>query len=377
MTYDVIVIGLGGMGSATAAELACRGLRVLGMEQFDRGHGLGSSHGHSRIIRTAYFEHPDYVPLCRAAFAGWYELEQRTGRQLLIDCPCLTLGPPDGELVSGVLAAAKQHNLEVDSLTYEALRHRYPQFRCPDRFVGVLEHASGILLVDECVRTLQNDAIHHGAELRFGEDVVEWKVVDGGVAVRTKWETLSAAKLVITAGSWAGRLLADLQLPLTVMRQVPMWFRPDDPAQFRRDRFPIFILDAPEGNYYGMPMLDQRGIKVARHYGAPELNRPDQVQRDITVDDEIPIRRFLETYLPTGAGPRAEASVCLYTLTPDRHFIIDRHPEYPQVAIAAGFSGHGFKFAPVVGEMLADLASGNQTPHRIDMFTVKRPSYGI
>src|SRR5262245_46216456 len=339
MTYDAVIIGLGGMGSATAAELARRDLRVLGLEQFDRGHALGSSHGHTRIIRTAYFEHPDYVPLCRAAFASWYDLEQRTGRQLLIDCPCLTLGPPDGELVSGVLAAAHQHKLEVDSLSHGELCRRYPQFHCEDHFIGVLEHSSGILLVDDCVRTLQNEAIQHGAELRFGEDVVEWKAVDGGVAVRTKWETLSAAKLVITAGSWAGRVLADLNLPLTVMRQVPMWFRPDYPAQFRRDHFPIFILDAPEGNYYGMPMLDQRGIKVARHYGAPELSGPDQVQRQMTDDDEQPIRRFLETYLPTAAGPRSDASVCLYTLTPDRHFIIDRHPKFDHVAIAAGFSG--------------------------------------
>src|SRR5262245_23488848 len=165
MTYDAIIIGLGGMGSATAAELARRGWRVLGLEQFDRGHALGSSHSHTRIIRTAYFEHPDYVPLCRAAFAGWYDLEQRTGRQLLIDCPGLTLRPTDGELVSGVMAAARQHNLEVDSLNYDELRRSYQQFQCPDQCVGVLEHASGILLVDDCVRTLQDEAITHGAEL--------------------------------------------------------------------------------------------------------------------------------------------------------------------------------------------------------------------
>lgn len=371
MNYDAIVLGLGGMGSATAATLSRRGLRVLGLEQFDRGHSLGSSHGHTRIIRTAYYEHPDYVPLCQSAFAAWYDLEQRTGMNLLTQCPCLSLGPKNSELIQGVTAAAEQHRLDVQQLGPGRLRQWYPQFRLDDDIFGMMETASGFLYVDDCVRTLQDDASAHGAELRFGEPVLEWKVASDTVAVRTAWETLSAARLIVSAGPWARAMLADLQLPLTVMRQVPMWFGPHNPELFRRDRFPIFIAELSGGAFYGLPMIDPRGVKVAMHYGAPELPGPESVNREATDADEQPLRRFLSQFLPD-AGPRMHASVCLYTLTPDRHFIIDRHPEYANVAIAAGFSGHGFKFAPVVGEVLADLVTDGETKHPVGMFSLRR-----
>ncbi len=372
MNYDAIIIGLGGMGSATASALSRRGLRVLGLEQFPRGHALGSSHGHTRIIRTAYYEHPDYVPLSQASFAAWHDLEQRTGRHLLTQCPCLNLGPANGELIQGVSAAAAQHRLDVERLNTTALRTRYPQFCFGDDVVGVIESASGFLYVDDCVRTLQDDAIAHSAELRFGEPVNEWKVVGHAVAVRTAWETLSAARLIVTAGPWARSVLAELKLPLALMRQVPMWFQPKKPEQFRRDRFPIFIADVPGAAVYGLPMIDPRGVKVAVHYGAPELAGPQEINRDITDEDEAPVRKFLELHLPNATGPRTHASVCIYTLTPDRHFIIDRHPAHHAVAIAAGFSGHGFKFAPIVGEVLADLAMNIKSPHHVEMLQLGR-----
>jgi sarcosine oxidase len=345
---------------------------VLGLEQFDRGHALGSSHGHSRIIRTAYFEHPNYVPMCRAAFALWYDLEQRHGRQLLIECPCLTIGAANSELVQGVRTAADHHQLAVESLDHAQLKQKYPQFHLPESYVGVLEQAAGILLVDDCVRTLQQEAINYGAELRFGEPVLEWKVVADGVAVCTPWETLTARRLVVTAGPWAGQVLVDWQLPLTVMRQTPMWFHPDDATLFRRDRFPIFIADTEMGHFYGMPMLDRRGIKCARHYGASELASPTDVHREVDEADERPVRDFLRQFIPSGAGPRSEGSICLYTLTPDRHFIIDRHPHCQQVVVAAGFSGHGFKFAPVVGEVLADWVMGRDGRFDTAMFATER-----
>lgn len=372
MTYDAIIIGLGGMGAATAATLARRGQKVLGLEQFERGHALGSSHGHSRIIRTAYFEHPNYVPMCRAAFGLWYDLEQRHGRQLLIDCPCLTIGASDSDLVAGVRSAAAQHQLAVEKLDHGQLQQRFPQFQLPESYVGVLEQTAGILLVDDCVRTLQQEAVAHGADLRFGEAVVEWKVVADGVAVRTQWETLTARQLVVTAGPWASQVLADLQLPLSVMRQTPMWFQPSDAAAFRRDRFPIFIAETAMGHFYGMPMLDRRGIKCAQHYGASELESPNAVKRNVEDANERPVREFLQQFIPSAAGPRSDGSVCLYTLTPDRHFIIDRHPEYHHVVIAAGFSGHGFKFAPVVGEVLADWVMGRECRLELGMFGVER-----
>jgi sarcosine oxidase len=372
MTYDAIVLGLGGMGSAAAAALARRGQRVLGFDRFPRGHVQGSSHGHTRIIRTAYFEHADYVPLCLAAFGYWYDLEQRTGRHLLTGCHCLSLGRADGELIRGVSTAAHDHALTVERLEPERLRKRYPQFQFDDDYLGVCEQAAGFLYVDDCVRALQDDAIAHRADLRFGEQVLEWKAVGDGVAVRTPWETHSAKRLAIAAGPWAKAAIADARLPLTVMRQVPMWFRPDDPSLFRRDRFPLFIAEVPAGHFYGVPMIDYRGVKTAMHYGAPEVAGPEKLRFDVTPEDEAPVRSFLNEHIPDAAGKRETGSVCLYTLTPDRHFILDRHPEHSQVAVAVGFSGHGFKFAPVVGEILADLLTVGQTRHPIGMFSMKR-----
>jgi sarcosine oxidase len=360
------------MGAAAAAALARRGQRVIGFDRHSRGHDQGESHGHTRIIRTAYYEAADYVPLAQAAFAGWYDLEQRSGHHLVTACQCLSIGTESSTLIQGVRRAASQHGLVSESLDSAGLHQRFPQFKFSDEYVGVVESSAGFLYVDECVRALQADAAAHRAELRFNEQVIEWTVTDGTVAVRTTWETISAKRLVITAGAWSKESLGGLKLPLTVMRQVPQWFKPSDAWAFRRDRFPIFMAELPDGHYYGVPMIDPRGVKIARHYGAPELPGPKQARYDITPEDEAPIRQFLKEHLPGVNGPRQAASVCLYTLTPDRHFIIDRHPEFPQVVLACGFSGHGFKFAPVVGEILADLAMNGETQHPIGMFRINR-----
>jgi sarcosine oxidase len=374
--YDVIVVGVGGMGSAAAAELARRGRRVLALEQFAVGHDRGSSHGSTRIIRQAYYEHPDYVPLVRRAYGLWYGLEQRQGVPLLTGCPCLSLGPPDSPLVAGVHRSAAEHTLPVEGLSSADLRLRYPQFHLGDEYVGVLEPTAGFLWVDECVRAYVREARHLGADVRENEPVQTWEARLGGVEVRTERGRYAAARLVLTAGPWAARLLAGLGAPLTVMRQVPMWFGTRDDAAFRRDVFPLFIADSPGGAFYGFPVLDPHGAKIAQHYGAPELRDPSGVARDVAAEDEEPVRRFLAAHLPGVDGPRRRASVCLYTLTPDRHFVIDLHPAHPEVAVAAGFSGHGFKFAPVVGEILADLSDNGRTELPVSMFRIGRLTPG-
>jgi sarcosine oxidase len=380
MTYDVIVIGLGGMGSAAAAALERRGASVLGLEQYPLVHRRGSSHGHTRIIRTAYYEHPAYVPLVRRAFTLWRELEQRTGRRLLTDCPCLNLGPSDGELIRGVRASAKEHALTMEELTTHEITERYPQFRLPEGTAGVLEHAAGYLRVEECVRAHQEDAAATGyVEFRAEEQVVGWKVVGNAVEVRSRTNTFSAGKLIVTAGAWAKALLTELSVPLTVMRQVQLWFTPpSSPHRFDPERFPIFILDSADGAYYGLPMIEQNGVKCARHYGAPELADPSGVDWTVTPTDVEPVSNFMKRHLPGAAGPVTRGEVCLYTLTPDRHFVIDRHPHHPNVSFACGFSGHGFKFAPTVGEILADLTLTGTTSHPIDLFRASRfqPSSG-
>ena len=371
-TFDVIVIGVGGMGSAACFELARRGLHVLGLEQFPLVHDRGSSHGQTRIIRTAYYEHPNYVPLLRRAFARWYQLERLRGIHLLTECGCLSLGTPESDVVTGVRQAAEQHHLPIDVLSAVSLRQRFPQFQFSDEYVGVLEQQAGFLYVEECVRAHIEAARLYGAEIHSEEPVTEWRASDSGVSVTTVKDTYHAAKLVLTAGPWAGKLLAQHGAALRVMRQTLLWFSTADDHQFQRDRFPIYIAQVPEGQFYGLPAIDAAGHKVARHYGAPELNSPDEIDRDAHPEDEAPVRAFLKQHLPLVNGPLRRAQTCIYTLSPDRHFIIDLHPEHRNVAFAAGFSGHGFKFASVVGEILADLADTGRTDHPIDMFRIDR-----
>jgi sarcosine oxidase len=370
--FDVIVIGVGGMGSAACFELARRGLHVLGLEQFPLVHDLGSSHGHTRIIRTAYYEHPNYVPLLHRAFARWYELERLRGVHLLTECGCLSLGRPESEVVAGVRQAAALHQLPIELLVGNALPRRYPQFRFSDDYVGVLEQQAGFLYVEQCVRTHIDAARFYGAVIHQEEPVVNWTASAESVTVTTTKDTYHAARLVLTAGPWAGQLLDRHGAALRVMRQTLLWFATEDDRQFQRDRFPIYIAEVPEGHFYGLPAIDSAGHKVARHYGAPELLSPEEIDRRTYPDDEAPVRAFLNEHLPMVNGPLRRAQTCIYTLSPDRHFIIDVHPDHKNVALAAGFSGHGFKFASVVGEILADLAEKGHTEHPIDMFRFDR-----
>jgi sarcosine oxidase len=371
-SYDVIVIGVGGMGSATAFELARRGRRVLALEQFAVGHDQGSSHGHTRIIRKAYYEHPDYVPLVQRAYERWYDLEQRIGKHLLTECPCLSIGLTGCELLSGVLRSASEHHLPVEQLSPEELRRHFPQFQFTDEYSAVLERSAGFLYVDECVRAHAEAARRLGAEIHEGEPVLGWDATSNEVHVRTATNSYQADRLIITAGPWASRLLAKYGANLTVMRQVACWFGTRDDRAFARDVFPIYLADTPAGTFYGLPALDSFGLKVAQHYGAPELPGPGAVDRSIKAEDEAPIRSFLNKHLPAVDGELRRASVCIYTLTPDRHFILDLHPEHGNVAVAAGFSGHGFKFSSVIGEIMADLAQRGKTDLPIERFRLAR-----
>lgn len=361
-TFDAIVLGVGGMGSAAAFELARRGRRVLGLEQFPPAHTRGSSHGHTRIIRQAYAEHPDYVPLAVRAYQRWYDLEQRTGRHLFTTCPCLTFGPPGSELVEGVKESSRRHSLPVDVLSAADIARRFPAYRVPPDWSATLEPTAGFLYVEDCVRAHIDAAVEAGAEIHGEEPAREWKAVAGGVEVTTDRGTYHAAKLVVTAGAWATKLLADIGVPLVVMRQVLCWFDVAEHLdQFRRDVFPIFIADTRPDAFYGLPAIDRFGLKVARHYGAPALASPDGVDWTPHPDDAPPVRAFLERHIPLAAGRLTKSQVCMYTLTPDKHFVIDRHPHHPNVAVACGFSGHGFKFASAVGEVLADLADDGRS----------------
>jgi sarcosine oxidase len=371
-TYDIIVLGLGGMGTAAACELARRGRRVLGIEQFKIGHDRGSSHGETRIIRKAYYEHPDYVPLLRRAYERWCDLEQRSGEPLFLECGVLSIGPPNSEVVSGVTVSATRHGLPIEAYGKRELAEHYPQFRIRQDWQGVLERDAGLLFVERCVKAHAEQARQCGAELHENEEVLAWRADDRHVEVVTMHDRYAAERLVITAGAWATRFLADIGVPFSVMRQVAMWFDVSQPDEFRRDRFPCYCADTPEGFFYGFPMLDSRGVKVARHYGSEEVGDPTAIEWQAHPEDETPLRAFVRSYLPGVDGETMRDSVCMYTLTPDRHVVIDLHPRHPNVAVAAGFSGHGFKFASVVGEILADLCEDGSTALPIEMFRATR-----
>lgn len=369
--YDTIVLGLGGMGSAALFQLACRGQRVLGLEQFPLVHDRGSSHGQSRIIRTAYYEHPSYVPLVRRSFDLWRELQSQSGQTLLTMSPCLSIGSPAGELVLGVQQSAHEHHLQTETLSHNEIIQRFPAFQLDGALTGILEQEAGILAVEKCVQAHLDQAKQSGAEIRCQTPVVDWTASDTSVTVRTSNESFTANNLIITAGAWSTKFLADIGVQFSIMRQTMHWFRPANLDSFGVNRFPLFLLDTPGGAFYGLPAIDSHGVKIARHYGAPELARPEEVKWELDDADVNPVKSFLSRYIPTAIGPSI-GQVCMYTLTPDRHFVIDRHPRFSNVAIAAGFSGHGFKFAPIVGEILADLVDQGRTKHDISLFRANR-----
>jgi sarcosine oxidase len=373
----IIVIGLGAMGSSTALHLAGRGHRVLGFDQFTPPHSYGSSHGQTRIIRQSYWEDPRYVPLLLRAYELWRRLEVDTGQPLLHMTGGLMIGRGGGDLVARSTASAERFALRHEVLSAAQIRRLYPAFRIDDDWVALWERDAGYLHPEACVaQQLQQSALA-GAELHFNEPMMEWNARPGGaVLVRTVRETYAADHVVITAGPWAPQILRELNLPLSITRQVVYRFEPIGSIDlFRRDRMPIYIREMEKGQpmLYGFPLTgpDSEGVKVGLH-GSNEFCTPDTVDREIRPKDEHVIRERLAEALPLLAGRLLHAETCLYTMTPDEHFVIDKHPEFSQVTLAAGFSGHGFKFASVFGEVLAELATDKKPAYDLALFSARR-----
>jgi sarcosine oxidase len=371
--YDVIILGLGAMGSAAAHALARRGRRVLGLEQFSPAHDRGASHGRSRIIREAYFEDPAYVPLIQRAYELWTELQSTWAAPLLVMTGGLMIGPRGGELVEGALASARTHRLAYELIDAAEVRARVPALHPDDGTVAVAEPRAGVLFPETCVRAQLAAAAGSGAELRFEERVVRWGASGAGVSVQTDRGRYTAGGLVITAGPWAAQVVPELGLPLIVERNVMFWFRPlRNAGLFGPDRFPIYILEyAPGAFIYGFPAFGDDGVKIAHHHSG-EFCTPQTIRREVSAGEVDRMRQLLGRYLPDANGDLLATVTCMYTNTPDGHFIIDHHPVHPAVTIGCGFSGHGFKFAPVVGEILADLAIEGRTRHPIDLFRLRR-----
>jgi len=372
--HDVIIAGLGAHGSSAAYHLASRGTSVLGFDRFARGHTLGSSGGLSRIIRLSYYEHPDYVPLLRRAWTLWRELERTSGEKLLTETGGLYAGEPHGELVGGALESARRHDLEHEVLEAAALRARYPLFEWPDGWQGVFERQAGWLAPERSIEAHLRLAEQDGATLRFEEPIERWASTRDGVRVTTAAGTFEAKQLVIAAGPWMSQLAPSLAPELSVERSVLFWFEPT--AQ--RDAFarvPVYIVQDTDRIFYGFPYIEGQGVKLAGlHFG--DRTDPDTIDRTASANDEERVRAWLRRRMPLANGARRDAKVCMYTNTPDAHFIVDRLAEDPNVVVASACSGHGFKFATVIGEILADLVLEGETRHPIAFLSARRLVHG-
>lgn len=371
-TADVIVLGVGGFGSAACADLARQGVRVVGLEQFAPAHTQGSSHGETRIIRQAYFEHPDYVPLLMRSYELWRELERETGRHLLQITGLLLAGPPDGEAVPGALHAAQLHQLPLEQLSHEETTQRFPGLSLPPEHSVVFEPAGGFLLVEDCVRAHIELARRHGADLRFSTPIRSLTIQQHGVEIVTDAEVFSAAKVVVTAGAWTSQLLKNLDVPLTVLRKFLGWFRVSPGAYQREAGFPCFYIEQGKRAFYGFPSLNGQDLKIAEHTGGDVVVDPAQVARDCRADDVAPLQGALRTCFPRATSELTRFGTCLYTMTPDQHFLVDRLPDAPHVVLGAGFSGHGFKFTSVLGAALADLSLHGQSSLPIGFLGLNR-----
>ncbi len=370
--YDCIVIGTGGVGSAVLYQLAKRGLRALGIDRFPPGHDRGSSHGDTRIIRLAYLEHPDYVPLLRRAFVLWDELEQHTGQQLYRETGFLQIGPTSGPTVQGALTSAQQHQLTIEPLSATEVEQRFPGFRMPESMSAVLDPRAGYLRVEACVLAYANAAVKLGAQVRTGETVLSWQTDGSGIIVVTDTERYAAQHLILTAGAWAADFLSALHVPLEVRRKALFWYDVSNRDYAVDSGCPTFFYELPEGDFYGFPQIDRSGLKIAEHSGGQLVSDPLNLELAIHSGDQSRIERFLHDFMPSATSTCLKHVACMYTMSPDEHFIVDRHPEHPQVAFAAGLSGHGFKFVGVLGEALTELVLEGRSHLPIDFLSYKR-----
>jgi sarcosine oxidase len=371
---DVIVLGTGGVGSTALYHLASRGVRVLGLDQHPPAHDKGSSHGETRIIRKAYFEHADYVPLLHRAYQLWDDLQLRSGRRDLFErTGLLQIGPENGVVIDGVLTSAAKHGLQVQKLSAAESLYRFPQYAVPEDCVAAYEADAGFLRVEECVREHLRLAQQMGAELQTGVVVRDWHATADGVEVETSEGSFHAGALVITAGAWAPTLLASLGIPMKVLRKPLFWLQSTNSAHLQQAGCPCFFYELPEGQFYGFPELTNGcGVKMACHTGGEVVADPATVDRQLNPQDLALVQSFAASCLLQVNGALVKESTCLYTMSPDEHFIVDHHPGHANVVFAAGLSGHGFKFASVLGEILADLALEQRTDLPAEFLSLSR-----
>lgn len=360
--FDVIVAGVGSMGSAACYHLARRGLRTLGLERFDIPHTMGSHHGFTRIIRLAYYEDPSYVPLLRRAFTLWNTLEQEYGETLLHVTGTIDASGADEVVFRGSLDSCIEHDIPHEVLTGRELNDRFPGYHLPDTHRAVYQPDGGYLVPESCVTAHTLGAIQSGAAIHAREGVVAWEAGPDGVRVETdRGSVYTADQLVLATGAWMGKMIEGFA-PLAIPeRQVLGWFQPILPDRFTPQTFPVFNLLVEEGRYYGFPVHGVPGFKIGRYHHLEEHVDPDTMDREPNDRDEAVLREVVDRYFPDASGPTVGLRACMFVNTPDEHFVIDRHPAHENVIIASPCSGHGFKFASVVGEIIAELVERDET----------------
>lgn len=371
--HDVAVIGLGAMGAATLFQLAERGQRVIGIERFQPGHDRGSSHGESRAIRLGYSESPQYVPLLRRAYAYWRELEQLTGETLLLTSGILEMGMPGSRLVAGTLKASEQYGLDHEVLSPREVQRRYPAIELPQDYSSVWQPDAGILRSDAINALHIRHAIAQGAQVVTNARVLAIEPRGRRRATGPDdGRAIEAGSVVVCAGPWTSDLVPSLKSTLTLTRAVSCWYRPKRPELFKSGALPVFMIDDGRDFFYGFPDFGDVGLKCGSHYGTGQIQHADLARQDASAPDENHTRDYLERYMPEGAGPLLGMKTCLYTMTPDTDFIIDTSPEDDRIVVVSPCSGHGFKFAGVVGEIAADLAISGDTEQDISRFRIDR-----
>ncbi|MEO2033228.1 MAG: N-methyl-L-tryptophan oxidase [Planctomycetaceae bacterium] len=371
MNYDCVVIGLGGMGSSALYHLAKRGFRVCGLEQFGPVHDRGSSHGEFRIFRKAYFEHPNYVPLLQTAEQLWRQLEAETGTSLYHRIGTVLTGPAEGDAVAGTLAAARQHGLPVQEFHPADAARRWPMLRFSEKHKVILDADAGILAVEACVGEHLNRARELGAETCFFEPVNEWEVRSDAVKVSTDKGVRTAQAVVVAGGSWSQHLFGNRLPQLQVLQKLQQWHQVEPAYRPGLSDLPAFYFETAQGAFYGMPIGGDE-VKLARHSQGALVSDPCHPGKAAFAEEGGPCEQFSRDHLRGVIAEPVRSSTCLYTVSPDGHFLVDHDAESSRVVFAAGFSGHGFKFASVMGEVLADLATVGRTEHAIDFLSARR-----
>ena len=377
--FDAIVIGVGTMGAPACYYLAKRGYKVLGIEQFDITHEFGSHDGQSRIIRKAYFEHPAYVPLLNKAYENWKKLEDDTGEQVYYQTGVAYFGRQHETVLKGVKLSADRYNIPVEKIDIASSKKRFTQFNIPENFETLFEPEAGFITPEKAIKLYAGQAVKFGAEIHTHEKVIDWRKAGNRLVVNTNKKSYYCNKLIITAGAWSGNMIPRISGKIEVTRQFVAWIKPKNWNDYTLHNFPCWMIDDERpGCYYGFPILppdkfgEPHGLKIACHYPG-SITEADKVNRQNTEEDIENIRYALDKYFPGIFNGMVTTKTCLYASLPDENFIIDKLPGFEDhVTIACGFSGHGFKFASVVGEILADLAIEGSTRQPIDFLNAKR-----